>query len=31
MTQKNDEIITNLAEANKCYLRQCSENEKLAK
>ncbi len=31
MTRKNDEIISNLAEANRCYLRQCDENEKLSK
>lgn len=31
MTLKNDEIIANLAEANQCYLRQVSDNEKLSK
>jgi hypothetical protein len=30
MTLKNDEIISNLAEANQCYLRQVSDNEKLS-
>jgi len=31
LTTKNDEIVANLSEANKCYMRQVSENEKLAR
>jgi hypothetical protein len=31
MTSKNDEIMANLAEANKCYFAQVTENEKLTK
>ena len=31
MTSKNDGIVANLAEANKCYMRQVTENEKLAR
>lgn len=30
MTQKNDEVAMNLAEANQGYLKQVSENEKLS-
>ncbi len=31
MTDKNDEVVANLAEANRCYFRQVSENEKSVK
>ena len=31
MTKRNDENVANLADANQCYMRQVSENEKLTK
>ena len=31
MTRRNDEIVSNLSEANQSYMRQVNENEKLTR